>query len=106
MANQQINMEIDESAGSNPRRDNSSFRIQQFLKTASINAHSESISTDTRIIKLKAQKKKLRENIKKTKQRITEQIEKLRLFEQEMDNIELNISNLQKIRDKEDETDV
>jgi hypothetical protein len=47
----------------------------------------------------------LRENSKKIKQRIREQSEKLRLIEQEIDNIDLNVTKLQDIRE-DDEMDL
>jgi hypothetical protein len=47
----------------------------------------------------------LRENAKKIKQRIREQTEKLRLIEQEIDNIDLNVTKLQNIRE-DDEMDL
>jgi hypothetical protein len=47
----------------------------------------------------------LRENAKKIKQRIREQTEKLRLIEQEIDNIDMNVTKLQDIRE-DDEMDL
>jgi hypothetical protein len=44
----------------------------------------------------------LRENAKKIKQRIREQTEKLRLIEQEIDNIDLNVTKLQDLREDEE----
>jgi hypothetical protein len=44
----------------------------------------------------------LRENAKKIKQRIREQAEKLRLIEQEIDNIDLNVIKLQDLREDEE----
>jgi len=57
---------------------------------------------DRKIAQLKAQRKRLRENTKKIKQRIREQTEKLRLIEQEIDNIDLNVTKLQEIREEMD----
>jgi septal ring factor EnvC (AmiA/AmiB activator) len=89
----------------NPTAFTSHPRIFDFLEDIAENARGESTAIDRKIAQLKCQRKKLRENIKKTKQRITEQTEKLRLFE-ELDNIELNISHLQSIRDNDEEPDL
>jgi peptidoglycan hydrolase CwlO-like protein len=88
--------------GSIPNSSTSSSRVLHFLESIARNTHSESTAIDRKIAQLKAQRKKLRENAKKTKQRIKEQTDKLRLYEQEIDNIELNITKLQNIREDEE----
>jgi peptidoglycan hydrolase CwlO-like protein len=88
--------------GSIPNSSTSSSRVWQFLSDIAKDTHSESTAIDRKIAQLKAQRKKLRENTKKTKQRIREQTDKLRLYEQEIDNIDLNITKLQNIREDEE----
>ncbi len=88
--------------GSIPNSSTSSSRVLHFLESIARNTHSESTAIDRKIAQLKAQRKKLRENAKKTKQRIREQTDKLRLYEQEIDSIDLNITKLQNIREDED----
>jgi peptidoglycan hydrolase CwlO-like protein len=88
--------------GSIPHSSTSSSRVWQFLSDIAKDTHCESTAIDRKIAQLKAQRKKLRENAKKTKQRIREQTDKLRLYEQELDNIELNITKLQNIREDEE----
>jgi chromosome segregation ATPase len=88
--------------GSIPNSSTSSSRVWQFLSDIAKDTHCESTAIDRKIAQLKAQRKKLRENAKKTKQRIREQTEKLRLIEQEIDNIDLNVTKLQNIREDED----
>ncbi len=90
---------------SNPTYDTSS-RVFEFLKNLATDSRTESMAIDCKIAQLKAQRKRLRENAKKIKQRIREQTEKLRLNEQEIDSIDLNISKLQSIRDNEEEMDM
>jgi peptidoglycan hydrolase CwlO-like protein len=85
-----------------PNSSTSSSRVLYFLESIARNTHSESTAIDRKIAQLKAQRKKLRENAKKTKQRIREQTDKLRLYEQEIDSIDLNITKLQNIREDED----
>jgi chromosome segregation ATPase len=91
--------------GSIPNSSTSSSRVLHFLESIARNTHSESTAIDSKIAQLKAQRKRLRENAKKIKQRIREQTEKLRLIEQEIDNIDLNVTKLQDIRE-EDENDL
>jgi chromosome segregation ATPase len=88
--------------GSIPNISTSSSRVWQFLSDIAKDTHCESTAIDRKIAQLKAQRKKLRENAKKTKQRIREQTEKLRLIEQEIDNIDLNVTKLKNIRENED----
>ena len=52
-------------------------------------------------MQLKAQRKRLQECNKKIKQRIKEQRARLTLNEQEIDNVDMNISQLENIRDNE-----
>ena len=93
-------------AGSIPAQVTSSSRVFEFLKNVAIDTRSESTATDRKIVQFKAQRKTLRERNKKIKQRIREQIEKLKLNEQEIDNIEMSIAQLQDIRDNEEEMDM
>ncbi len=88
--------------GSIPNSSTSSSRVLHFLESVARNTHSESTAIDRKIAQLKAQRKRLRENAKKIKQRIREQTEKLRLIEQEIDNIDLNVTKLKNIRENED----
>jgi hypothetical protein len=74
---------------SNPTYDTSS-RFFKFLKNLATDSRTESTATDRKI----AQRKRLRENAKNIKQRIREQTEELRLNEQQIDNVDLNISKL------------
>jgi chromosome segregation ATPase len=83
--------------GSIPNSSTSSSRVLCFLESIARNTYSESTAIDRKIAQLKAQRKRLRENAKKIKQRIREQTEKLRLIEQEIDNIDLNVTKLQDI---------
>ncbi len=76
-------------------------RVFEFLKNLETDSRTESTATDRKIAQLKVQRKRQRENAKKIKQRIREQTEKLRLNEQEIDKIDLNISKLKSIRDNE-----
>lgn len=92
--------------GSIPAQTPSSSRVFNFLESLAKNTRSESTTTDRKIAQLKAQRKRLRECNKKIKQRIREQTEKLRLNEQEIDNIDMNIAQLQDIRDNEEEIDM
>jgi chromosome segregation ATPase len=84
---------------------NSSSRVLHFLESIASNTRNESTAIDRKIAQLKAQRKRLRENAKKIKQRIREQTEKLILIEQEIDNIDLNVTKLQDIRE-DDEMDL
>ena len=84
-----------------PNSSTSSSRVWQFLSDIAKDTRSESTAIDRKIAQLKAQRNKLRENAKKTKQRIREQTDKLRLYEQEIHNIDLNITKLQNIREDE-----
>ena len=93
-------------AGSIPAHTTSSSRVFEFLESVARNTRSESTATDRKIVQLKAQRKRLRECNKKIKQRIREQTEKLKLNEQEIDNIEMSIAQLQDIRDNEEEIDM
>jgi chromosome segregation ATPase len=88
--------------GSIPNSFTSSSRVLHFLESIANDTRSESTAIDRKISQLKAQRKRLRENAKKIKQRIKEQTEKLRLTEQEIDNIDLNITKLQDIREDEE----
>jgi peptidoglycan hydrolase CwlO-like protein len=99
MAKRVEQMIIDsEVAGSNPIKPTASHsRVFDFLGNIAKDTHSESTAIDHKIVQLMCQRKKLQENFRKTKQRMKEQAEKLRLFEKEMDNIELNISQLKSI---------
>jgi chromosome segregation ATPase len=63
--------------GSIPNSSTSYSRVWQFLSDIAKDTHSESTTIDRKIAQLKAQRKKLRENAKKTKQRIREQTDKL-----------------------------
>jgi peptidoglycan hydrolase CwlO-like protein len=91
--------------GSIPNSSTSSSRVLHFLESIARNTHSESTAIDRKIAQLKAQRERLRENAKKIKQRIREQTEKLRLIEQEIDNIDLNVTKLQDIQE-DDEIDL
>jgi chromosome segregation ATPase len=91
--------------GSIPNISTSSSRVWQFLSNIAKDTHCESTAIDRKIAQLKAQRKRLRENAKKIKQRIREQTEKLRLIEQEIDNIDLSVTKLQDIRE-DDEIDL
>ncbi len=66
--------------GSITNSSTSSSRVWQFLSDIAKDTHSESTKIDRKIVQLKAQRKKLRENAKKTKQRIREQTDKLILY--------------------------
>ena len=77
----------------------------KFLSDIAENTHSESTAIDRNIAQLKAQRRKLKENTKKTKQRIKEQTDKLRLYQQEIDNLEMSITKLLNIRE-DDEMDM
>ncbi len=88
--------------GSIPNSSTSSSRVLYFLESIARNTHSESTAIDRKIAQLKAQRKRLRENAKKINQRIREQTEKLKLIEQEIDNIDLNVTKLQDIREDEE----
>ena len=84
----------------------SSSRVFKFLSDIAENTHSESTAIiDRKIAQLKAQRKKLKENTKKTKQRIQEQTDKFRLYQQEIDNLEMSITKLLNIRE-DDEMDM
>jgi septal ring factor EnvC (AmiA/AmiB activator) len=80
--------------GSIPNSSTSSSRVLCFLESIARNTYSESTAIDRKIAQLKAQRKRLRENSKKIKQRIREQTEKLRLIEQEIYNIDLSVTKL------------
>ncbi len=90
---------------SNPTYDTSS-RVFEVLKNLATDSRTGSTATDRKIAQLKAQRKRLRENAKKIKQRIREQTEKLRFNEQEIYNIDFNINKLQSFRDNEEEMDM
>ncbi len=79
-----------------------SSRVLEFLQKVVWNTRAESTATDRKIAQVSAQRKRLRENAKKIKQRIREQTERLRLAEQEIDNINLSISHLNAIREDEE----
>jgi chromosome segregation ATPase len=80
----------------------SSSRVLEFLQKVARNTRAESTATDCKIAQLSAQRKRLREDAKEIKQRIREQTERLRLAEQEIDNINLSISHLNAIREDEE----
>ncbi len=107
MVQQQQQSPLDQNVpGSNPVPVNSSLRVFEFLKDVASGSRADSTATDLKIAQLKAQKKRFLKNAKKIKQRIREQTVKLRLCEQQIDNIDMNISQLQSIRDNEEEMDM
>ena len=83
MAQQAEQMSLNtNSRGSIPNNSVSSSRVWKFLSDIAENTQSESTAIDREIAQLKAQRRKLKENVKKTKQRIREQTDKLKLYEQ------------------------
>jgi hypothetical protein len=73
MAQQAEQMSINTNAlGSIPNNSTSSSRVWKFLSDIAENTHGESTAIDRKIAQLKAQSRKLKENAKKTKQRIRE----------------------------------
>ncbi len=75
---EQISMNTNAS-GSIPNNSTSS-RVWKFLSDIAENTHSESTAIDRKIAQLKAQRRKLKENARKTKQRIREQTDKYYYF--------------------------
>jgi cell division protein FtsB len=67
--------------GSIPNSSTSSSRVWQFLSEIAKYTHIESTTINRKIAQLKAQRKRLRENAKKAKQRMREQTDKLILYQ-------------------------
>jgi seryl-tRNA synthetase len=86
--------------GSNPT---SSTRVYKFLESLANDTKPESTDIELKIAQLKRKLKTKLESNKKIKQRMKEQAKKLKLGEQELDNIYFDISQLEAQREQEDE---
>ncbi len=63
-----------------------------------LDTHAQSMATDHKFAQLMTQRKRLRKNAKKIKQRIRIQTQSLRLTEKEINDIGLSINHLQAVR--------
>ena len=95
-----------QTVGSNPANAQSAQRVLKFLEDVALHTRGESNEVERKIVQLKAQRKRLRENAKKIRQRIKEQTAKLLSAELQIENIDLNIATLSNIKADDDDDDI